>query len=312
MALLCDIGPRMGFDESDTAVLVDLVRHHLLLPDIATRRDIGDAAVVEGVAEAVGSLGTLELLAALTEADSLATGPSAWGSWKAELVAELVDRVAGVLRGEAEAPGRAEGGFPDAGVRQLLATGETVVRGSGPHLTVVAPDRTGLFSRVAGVLSLRGLTVVGADALSDARMAASRFRVDVDDGVVIDWDTVAVEVRRALEGRLALDARLSDRARRPRQAAALTLADAPRVRIDNGASAESTVVEVRAPDGPAVLYRITRALADLDLDIRLAKVATLGAEVLDTFYVRTAGGGKLHDRGHQRELERAILHRLSS
>jgi [protein-PII] uridylyltransferase len=60
-----------------------------------------------------------------------------------------------------------------------------------------------------------------------------------------------------------------------------------------------------------VLYRITRALADLDLDIRTAKVATLGPEVVDSFYVQTASGGKLADREHVRELERAILHQLS-
>ena len=51
------------------------------------------------MAEAVGDPAVLDLLDALTEADSLATGPSAWGSWKAELVAELVDRVGHVLGG---------------------------------------------------------------------------------------------------------------------------------------------------------------------------------------------------------------------
>jgi [protein-PII] uridylyltransferase len=83
------------------------------------------------------------------------------------------------------------------------------------------------------------------------------------------------------------------------------------VRVDNHASASATVVEVRAPDRLGVLYRITRALADLDLDIRMAKVSTLGHEVVDVFYVRTATGGKLVDREHVQELERAILHQLS-
>ena len=69
------------------------MRLHLLLPDVATRRDLSDDATITGVADAVGSQLVLELLAALTEADSMATGPSAWGSWKAELVEELVDRV---------------------------------------------------------------------------------------------------------------------------------------------------------------------------------------------------------------------------
>ena len=87
------IAPRMGFDERDTAYLVALVRHHLLLPDIATRRDLDDPATIDMVAEAVGNPVFLDLLHALTEADSLATGSSAWSPWKAELVEELVERV---------------------------------------------------------------------------------------------------------------------------------------------------------------------------------------------------------------------------
>ncbi len=87
------IAPRMGFGRTDTAVLVQMVRHHLLLPDVATRRDLSDDVTIDAVAEAVGETRVLELLAALTEADSLATGPSAWGNWKSELVAELTDRV---------------------------------------------------------------------------------------------------------------------------------------------------------------------------------------------------------------------------
>ncbi|MBA2438565.1 MAG: HD domain-containing protein, partial [Acidimicrobiia bacterium] len=99
MELMATIAPRMGFGHEDVTTLVDMVRHHLLLPDVATRRDLADDDVIKGVAAAVGSLGTLELLAALTEADSLATGPSAWGTWKAGLVGELVTQVAHVLGG---------------------------------------------------------------------------------------------------------------------------------------------------------------------------------------------------------------------
>ena len=83
------------------------------------------------------------------------------------------------------------------------------------------------------------------------------------------------------------------------------------VTVDNRASATSTVVEVRAPDRLGTLYRITRALADLHLDIRLAKVATLGHEVVDSFYVADAEGAKIADGEHAREVERAVLVELS-
>ena len=94
------IGHRLGLSRADIDVLATLVRHHLLLPDVATRRDLDDDGDDQrgGRGRRLAS-GVLELLAALTEADSLATGPSAWGSWKAELVAELVDRVGHVLGG---------------------------------------------------------------------------------------------------------------------------------------------------------------------------------------------------------------------
>ena len=95
-----DVAARIGFDRADAAVLATLVRHHLLLVETATRRDLDDPATVRAVADAVGTERTLELLHALTEADALATGPAAWSSWRGSLVADLVKRVAGVLAGE--------------------------------------------------------------------------------------------------------------------------------------------------------------------------------------------------------------------
>ncbi|HET8617525.1 MAG TPA: HD domain-containing protein, partial [Acidimicrobiales bacterium] len=68
VALLAEISPRMGLDPHDAAVLAALCRHHLLLADVATRRDIDDPATIEAVAGALGDRDVLELLAALTEA----------------------------------------------------------------------------------------------------------------------------------------------------------------------------------------------------------------------------------------------------
>ncbi|RKN38792.1 [protein-PII] uridylyltransferase [Streptomyces hoynatensis] len=108
-----DMATRMGFPAADAGVLGTLVRHHLLLVETATRRDLDDPATVATVAEAVRDLGTLELLHALTEADALATGPAAWSPWRASLVADLVKRVAAGL--EAGGPGPAAGSLAGAG-----------------------------------------------------------------------------------------------------------------------------------------------------------------------------------------------------
>jgi [protein-PII] uridylyltransferase len=78
------------------------------------------------------------------------------------------------------------------------------------------------------------------------------------------------------------------------------------VRIDNEASSNATVVEVVARDRIGLLYRITKAIADLGLDIRHAG-ADAEPDVVDSFHVR-AGEGKVTDPYHLAELERALLH----
>jgi [protein-PII] uridylyltransferase len=307
------IAPRLGFDPDDTAVLVDMVRHHLLLPDIATRRDLTDEATAATVARLVNDSETLQLLAALTEADSIATGPAAWGPWKAGLVRELVARTTPVLAGH---PHRAapeplpEG--TDALVTRVRAGEDLVLEVDGPVLHVVAPDRPGLFSKVAGTLALHGLDVVSARVWSpDEGMAAERFRVQSLYGSP-DWAAVEADLRRVLAGRISLEARLAEKARdyaaapRPPAAAPARL----EVAVDNDASEVATVVEVRAPDRIGTLYRITRALAELNLDVRLAKVTTLGHEVVDAFYVVDAGGAKLTDTEHLDEVRRAVTAHL--
>jgi [protein-PII] uridylyltransferase len=144
-------------------------------------------------------------------------------------------------------------------------------------------------------------------------VALEVLRVESSFGPTIGWDKVITDLEKVLEGRLALQARLAERARvyggRAKRA---PIVAPPRVVVDNGASRDATVVEVHAPDSVGVLYRITRALADLDLDIVSAKVQTLGDRVVDAFYVRSSTGGKLDDPSLLVEVERALLHELSS
>ena len=308
--MFATIGVRMGLSAQDIDIVTMLIQHHLLLPDIATRRDLSDDATLTMVAETVKTTLVLELLHALTEADSLATGSSAWGSWKAGLVTMLVDRVSHVLGGGdvQEVMWRL---FPDAGVLEMMSAQKIAVRTSPDQITVVSPDRPGTFSRVAGVMALHGLDVLGAEAHSDEQgMAASEFRVVPPTYGPIEWQPIAADVTRVLNGELALDARLAERAATYRAPRATTAsAPAPlRVRIDNTASSNATVIEIHAPDQLGILHRMTKALADCGLDIRHARVQTLGSEVVDTFYVRTSKGTKVTDIQHQSEIERAILH----
>lgn len=305
------IGARMGYPGDDVATIAALVRHHLLLSEVATRRDLDDPTTIARVASSVASSSRLELLAALTEADSLATGSSAWGPWKAQLVGQLVDRVASVLDGGAPAT-VVTNQFPSAQQLAQLAEGGQRIFTADNVLTVMADDRPGIFSRIAGVLALHGLDVLAASAYSsDSGRALAEFRVADPVRIEIPWERVTTDLELALGGRLALNARLAERARTYSRSKEPALPVRAAVHFDNEASAAATVIDVRAPDGIGVLYRITRALAELDLDIRSARVQTLGAQVLDAFYVRDAGGSKITHPRVLAEIEQAILHGLT-
>jgi [protein-PII] uridylyltransferase len=302
-----EIGPRMGFSAHDVEILKGMVRHHLLLPDVATRRDLDDPATITAVATAVGSVELLDLLHALTEADSRATGPQAWSRWKAELVADLVRRVRVRLEGGGEGDERGPDGWVTADHRRMMEPGVVAVMAADGVIRVAAPDRPGLFSRVAGAVALQGLDVLAASAATsvDGSMAIEELKVAPSLGREPDWEAVAAEVEQAILGRVALGARLEDRARTYARPAAPSFP--PRVLVDLTASATSTVMEVRTADRVGVLYAITRALADCDLGIRSAKVQTLGHEVIDTFYLRAPDGSKPTDPTHLAEAERAVL-----
>jgi [protein-PII] uridylyltransferase len=325
MAIVAELAPRLGLPPDDVAVLVAMVEHHLLLPDIAIRRDLSDPATIRKVADAIGTLQLLDLLAALTEADSLATGPSAWGSWKAQLVADLVERTRRALDGGD--PGDVtRRTFPDPATLAIMAAGRFDVRTSTDEpeaaehgterLTVVCDDVPGTFARIAGVLSLRGLDVLTAWAYSGALggppMAASQFRVMPPRGGV-DWDAVVEDLKHALDGQLAIEARLAERARtyRRRRPVQAQPPGPPSVTFHDDESHTATVIEVRAPNRVGVLHRIARALAEVGLDIRHATVQTLGEDVVDTFYVQGRNGRLVDDPFHRSEIERAVLHAVS-
>ena len=86
------------------------------------------------------------------------------------------------------------------------------------------------------------------------------------------------------------------------------------VRVGQGfdvhASSTDTLVEVHADDEVGLLYRITAALADLALDVRVAKVSTIGARVVDVFYVRDATGAKVSEPATLDRLHDALVARL--
>ncbi|MGH9079047.1 MAG: [protein-PII] uridylyltransferase, partial [Acidimicrobiales bacterium] len=288
MTMSADIGRRMGLSDEDVDTVVGLVRLHLLLPDTATRRDLDDPATAERVAKEVGNRSMLELLAALAEADSLATGPSAWGSWKAGLVADLVERTGRLLAGEPAAPATP---WITDDLRVVMDTvrahGAPALSIEDPTVTVVAPDHPGLLADVAGVLALHGLNVRSAVVAGDDGVAVEVFTVEASRGRWPAAARLSDDLAAVMRGTLSVEAQLAKLAhtyRKDRRTATPHLVST-QVTVDNNASAGSSVIEVRAEDVVGQLHRITRALVECRLDVISAKVSTFGSAVVDAFYV---------------------------
>jgi [protein-PII] uridylyltransferase len=310
------IGIRMGFTDQDVATLATLVRHHLLLPDTATRRDIDDPATVDRVAATIGhDAGVLQLLHALAQADGAATSTSAWSPWKAHLVAALVARVQAKLGGaqttEPEPvlhPGGAQvvAPLPDVPGASGAVTVGIADLADGQQVTVRAPDRRGLLSTCAGVLALNQLDVRAAKMTVEGGYGTGVFAVRPRFGRAPVPEILADAVRAVLEGTLPLADRLRQREADYREDD--TRSAPPRISWHNAeASGDDTgIVEVRATDRAGLLYRLTAALAAEGLDVTSARIETLGADAVDSFYVCNPSGSPV-DAEQRGRVESALV-----
>ncbi|MGY1844290.1 [protein-PII] uridylyltransferase [Modestobacter sp. SYSU DS0875] len=308
-----EMAARMGFSPPDVATLVAMVRHHLLLPDVATRRDLDDPLTVDRVVEAIDAdAALLQLLHALSQADGAATSTSAWSPWKAHLVAALVARVAARLGSTATPEPVLEPTEPTVTAPAPAIPGPTepVTVGmedvlDGQQITIGAPDRPGLLSLCAGVLALNQLDVRAARVSVEGGHATQVFAVRPRFGRAPVPEILADGVRAALEGTLPLAERLRQRERDYSQDRAPVRP--PRVSwFDAEATGVTGLVEVRATDRAGLLHRLTAALAGEGLDVSSATIETLGADAVDAFYVADPSGTPI-DAGQRERVERALV-----
>ena len=286
-----EIAQRWGFSDADARTIGRLVRWHLLLPNIATRRDIEDPSTAANVAEIVGSAAFLDLLAALTQADARATGPSAWSSWRRGLVEGLVAKVHEVLAGGAGSGPESYEGWPSTVEKPEVGTiGAGDVRldvenhRGGSLLTFVTQDRPGVMANIAGGLALLGLEIRSARTATDGDAAVSLWEVTRPD---VDVTKVRERVRPVLAGEVDLAARLTlDPAQDEVPA---------RVTVLHQRSETATLLEVRAHDRRGLVWNVCREIAALGHSIRSAHLSTYGAEARDVFYVVDADGQPLAD-----------------
>jgi [protein-PII] uridylyltransferase len=307
--LTLEIAPRLGVSAADVDFLSRLVRHHLLLPAVATRSDLNDPETIKGVSEALGGDPLLlEVLHALTEADSKATGPGVWSDWKASLIEDLARRCRMVMAGESLP--QAQPTAPqylslatDRGVHVAIKPGDS----ERVSLVMVAPDQRGLVSRAAAVLALNSLRIHSATANSHEGVAVTEFVVSPLFGSPPEAGLLRQQFTNALNGDVdvigTLEKRESDavsaatgRAGEIQVAVPVTRSTAPpRILWLDTAASGQLVVEVRAMDRLGLLALLARALERGGAEIQWAKVNTFGSTAADVFCVTVPPGDGAQD-----------------
>ncbi|MFM7144789.1 MAG: [protein-PII] uridylyltransferase, partial [Actinomycetales bacterium] len=309
--IAAQIAGDLGLPAVDQAVIERLVRCHLLLAETATRRDLDDPATIATILDAVQDVDTLRLLHALTVADARAAGAIAASPWRLRLIDDLVSRCLAALSGAAE-----DSGIP-IWESELLAQGVPEQSTFRWHprqdgiwqLDVITADRTGLLAVVAGVLALHRLTVLQAQVTTRTGHAYQRWQVTPTYGEPPREAVLLDDLHRAIDGSYEVAAQVRRRLPTddPKQARQFT---APRIECLN-VGARTTVLQVRAHDQAGLLHRIANAVSDTKVTIQGAKVETLGAEVVDVFFV-TEQDDSLLRADRCTELTRAVTAALTT
>jgi [protein-PII] uridylyltransferase len=287
---------RMGLDDAEVEVVELLTREHLTLIDLATRRDPADRATISAVTDAVaGRRDVLEMLRAVTEADAGAVGAAAWTDWRAKLLEDLVGGARAALGDAArpaDEPDEAEDVLPPHIVAEV-AIGEphVVVHpiGGAYRIDVFDRDRLGLFADTAGLLAAYGLIVRTARVRTQEGIAANQWQVDSPSGDAPDPAGIARGLVQLGQGDRSP---LRPLERRTAYAEPVGVGPRPvtRAMVVPHASADSTVIEIRAQDRPGLLHQVGMTFARAGLTVHSAHIATYAGQTLDTFYVSEFGG----------------------
>ena len=295
--LIHPLARRLGFSEGDAITLAKMVEHHLLLPTVATRRDIDDPKTIEYVKSQVNNAELLELLHALSIADGEATGRTAWSEWKAGLVENLVERTLAAMQGVTPPPQPELTQVQLAKVSDRTLSLEIFDLGDVLNLEIVAPDRVGLLSAITAVFAVTRLDVRSAKTRTIDGIAVMNWIVNVDVNLPTPSQEGLLElIERALISTEDLRVRIDERIRSYRRRPGI-MVPPPVVTAITQIVTDATIIEVRMHDRPALLHTVATAISEFGVDIRGAIVSTLGADAFDTLYVTDLNGAPLED-GH--------------
>jgi [protein-PII] uridylyltransferase len=347
------VAPRLGLNPEECEIVEWLVRYHLIMSDMAQKRDISDPRTVRDFAKIVKTRKRLDLLTVLTVCDIRGVGPNTWNNWKAMLLRRLHAETSEALEAGLENVNRAKRedeakralrealvGWDAKDIRretarhydpywQGLSTDTqkvfaTLLRDipddairidlkpdpdhDATRACFALADHPGIFSRLAGALALVGANVVDARTYtSKDGYATAVFWIQDSEGHPYEAERLPRlrgMIDKTLKGEVVAREALKDRdkiKKRERQFQFPT-----HVTIDNEGSEIYTIIEVDTRDRPGLLFDLTRTLANNNIYIASAVIATYGAQVVDSFYVKDMFGLKLHAKQKQESLERKL------
>ena len=347
------VAPRLGLSAEESETVEWLVRYHLLMSDIAQKRDLSDPRTVRDFAKAVKTRERLDLLTVLTVCDIRGVGPGTWNNWKAMLLRQLYRDTATALEGGLESLNRAQREdeakralrdvLTDWEPKELRAetarhyapywqglTTETqavfarLLRGlrddeiridlhpevarDATRACFALADHPGIFSRLAGALALVGANVVDARTYTskDGYATAVFWIQDVEGKPyeVAKLPRLRGMIDKTLNGEIKARDALKDRDKVRKRESQFRFPT--HIVFDNEGSEIYTIIEVDTRDRPGLLFDLTRTLAVNNIYIASAVIATYGAQVVDTFYVKDMFGLKLHTKSRQEALERKL------
>ncbi len=347
------VAPRLGLNAQECDTVEWLVRYHLLMSDMAQKRDIGDPRTARDFARLVTSRERLDLLTVLTVCDIRGVGPTTWNNWKAMLLRQLHALTTEALEGGLESVTREKRqdeaklalaarltDWPPNAVHHELSrhyapywqglTTDTqeifarllrdlpddVIRidlhpepaRDATRACFAIADHPGIFSRLAGALALVGANVVDAKTYtSKDGYATPVFWVQDAEGKpyeVARLPRLTQMIDKTLKGEVVAREALAGRDKQKKREREFRFPT--HITIDNEGSEIYTIVEVDTRDRPGLLFDLTRALANNNIQISSAVIATYGAQVVDTFYVKDMFGLKLHAKPRQEALEKKL------
>ena len=178
------------------------------------------------------------------------------------------------------------------------------------ELTIYTADHPGLFSRIAGAMSVSGANIVGAKIFTMTNgMALDSFAIQDSTGAAYDnkqhLERLRDRIKQTLRGELRPEREFAKKSSIPSRTQIFTVA--PRVLVNNSASRTQSVIEINGRDRPGLLHDITSALTDLGLQISSALITTYGERAVDVFYVKDGFGMQITHEGRIGQIRDRLL-----